>query len=100
MKIKVSHNPPLYIVSDRYGYAIAKPITRKRNGEEVEELEQFAWFATLTGAANGLADYALRTSDAQTVAEALEEVKRISAALCGALRPTFEVRLKEGGGAC
>ncbi len=57
-----------------------------------DDWETFSWHPTLEGAVNGLASYDLRTSGAQSVAEALAEVERISATLIRALSPRFEVR--------
>ena len=54
------------------------------------------WFVNLQQAVQGLAELRLRTSRVQTVADALVEVERITAALCKALQPQFEVRIRNG----
>ncbi len=66
---------------------------KSRHGDHMTgDWETFSWHPALQGAVNGLASYALRTSGAQNVAEALAEVERIGAMLIRALSPRYEVK--------
>lgn len=58
---------------------------RTRNGRT--EWHPKKWFGTYQGALRELGDLMVRTSDAQTLAEALEEVKKVSTILSQALTP-------------
>lgn len=62
-------------------------------GEEVWKEIGFH-YSSLESCVNGLAQLMLRTSDAETLAEALEEVKRVSDTLSRALSPEYEVTAK------
>ena len=68
----------------------------RKTGKLVIEWQQIMWFANLQQAAHGLAELCLRTSDTQTVVDALSEVKRVVATLCNALQPYFDVRIRDG----
>ena len=66
---------------------------KSRHGDHTTgDWETFSWHPTLEGAVNSLASYNLRTSGAQSVAEALAEVERIGAMLIRALSPRYEVK--------
>lgn len=51
------------------------------------------WFVTIEQAIDGLAGLIIRTSDARTLADALAEVKKVTATLSQALAPKFKVTL-------
>lgn len=89
-------NQQFALGSDRHAWTIKEKVTRKRKGRLVEEWQTILWFASIEQAVHGLANLRLRQSDAQTVAEALHEVNIITAELCGALQPHFEVKVREG----
>lgn len=76
------------IAGDRYGWAIECKRTRKGKAT----WEACLWFTFLESAINELANLMVRTSDAQTLAETLAEVKKVSTKLLQALTPRFEVR--------
>lgn len=85
-------------VNDRYRltadtrcWALEELRVRRRQGKQVSEWTPIRWFNTLGGAVNGYAEFALRTSDARNLAEALAKVQRIAAELCEALRPVPRV---------
>ncbi len=82
------------LAGDRYSWMIQKHRRRKtrRGNAVVDDWETFSWHPTIEQAVNALADYQLRTSGAQTLADALAEVKRINAALTRALSPRLEVK--------
>ena len=82
------------LAADGNAWMIQRRKRRKsRHGDHMTgDWETFSWHPTLEEAVNALASYALRTSGAQSVAEALAEVERISATLVRALSPRFEVK--------
>ena len=62
-------------------------ITRKK-----KEWRQIAWYSTLEGAINGLAQKQIRASDAKTVDDAIKDIKQISEKLAAALSPKYEIK--------
>ncbi len=82
------------LAGDRYSWMIQKHRRRKtrRGNAVVDDWETLSWHPTLQGTVNVLAEYALRTSGTQSVAEALAEVERIGAMLTRALGPRYEVK--------
>ncbi|GEM_PF-3317588 len=75
------------LAADSRCWMIEEKRPRKRRGEIREEWTAIRWYSTLAQAAEGYAEFRLRTSEAQNVVEALAEIKRIAAELCEALRP-------------
>ncbi len=53
--------------------------------------EPILWYASLEQCIHALADRAVRTCGATTLAEALAECNRVTAVICRALRPCFKV---------
>lgn len=84
------------IQSDPRSWAIETRQMRTRKGELVEEWRAVAWFSSLKNAVQGLAERMIRESEAQTVAEAAEDVKAVCAELCKALEPEFTVTVNKG----
>ena len=82
------------LAADNQSWMIQRRKHRKsRHGDHITgDWETFSWHPTIEGAVNQLADYELRASGAQSVAEALAEVERISATLIRALSPRFEIK--------
>ncbi len=82
------------LTADSQSWMIQRCKRRKarRGGFITDEWKAFSWHPTLEQAVNALADYQLRTSGVQTLADALAEVKRIKAALTRALSPRFEIK--------
>jgi len=60
---------------------------RMRKGKQ--SWEAIKWYNSLDGAIKALANLMVRTSDAETLAEALIEVENVSATLIQALTPRF-----------
>lgn len=60
----------------------------------VDHWESFKWYTSLEDVVNGLGNLMVRTSEAQTLAEALAEVENVSTLLYTALSPQFEVNPK------
>ncbi len=85
------------LTSDCRGWAIQKRRKRKdrKTGEHVDDWGPIHWYTTLDQAVNGLAALRIRTSDAQTLADALAEVKKLTATLSEALAPKFNLALAE-----
>jgi hypothetical protein len=81
------------LAADRYSWSIQE-YRGKRRQSLAERWEPISWHPTLDSAVNALSHLMLRTSEAQTLADAVIEVDRITAKLCHALSPTFEVRQK------
>lgn len=81
------------LCGDRHSWIVQK--RRKRNdrraGTHVAGWDSILWCTTLEEAINSLADLKIRTSDAQTLAEALAEVEKVTATVCQALAPQFKV---------
>lgn len=77
------------LAADSHCWILQERRTRKRNGKPCEEWRAIKWYTTLEQAVNGYAEFALRVSDAKTLAEALAEVRLISATLCQALSPVL-----------
>lgn len=71
------------IVGYFHGWRIEIP--RTRSGRT--EWEPAKWFGTLDGALREIGDLMVRTSDARTLDQALEETKRVSTILSRALTP-------------
>ena len=71
---------------------------RTRRNKQTKQLnnewESFQWYNSLQGAVNALVEHRVRTLEAETLAEALNEVKRIATALSQALTPKFELTVK------
>ena len=82
--------------TDKYQWIIQKKANRKNKetGEVTEEWRNVSFHANPTQAVNFHADRLLRASDAETLTEALEEVKRITTELTNALHINFDVKVK------
>ena len=75
------------IMGDMYSWSIQK--ARLKNGETT--WESFNWFTSIEHAVNHLGEMMVRTSDAQTLGEALVEIERVTTLLSHALSTKFEV---------
>jgi len=75
------------IEGDRYSWSIQK--ARLKNGETT--WESINWFTSIEHAVNHLGEMMVRTSDAQTLGEALAEIERVTTKLSHALSTKFEV---------
>ncbi len=86
------------LASDRYSWTIQRCAKRRHRKTHtvVTDWQSIMWFANPQQAVQGLAELRLRTSNVQTVADALVEVKRVVATLCNALQPYFDVRIRAG----
>ena len=80
-------NEKYRITTDSMNWRIEK--LTKRKGED--EWRPFKYYGTLESAVNRLAEIMLMESDVVGLANALEEVKRVSAELTRALTPQFKV---------
>lgn len=84
-------NDKYRISSDRHGWAIQE-FRPKKSGDEWRPV---LYYSDIGKATTGLANLALRTSDAMTLADALAEVESIARQLTRALAPQFEVKQRE-----
>ncbi len=75
------------IKGDKYSWAIQKG--RMKQGEIT--WESVSWFTSLESTVNHLGNLMVRTSDAQTLGEALIAVEEIATKLSQALTTKFEV---------
>jgi hypothetical protein len=79
------------IVGYLHGWRIEQPRTRKGK----RDWKPFKWFTTFEGALQELGEIMVRTSGAQTLAEALEELKIVSTKLSQVL--TLSISKKPKG---
>ena len=74
-------------MGDKHSWAIQKG--RMREGEIT--WESVSWFTSLESTVNHLGDLMVRTSNAQTLADALKEIEKVTTLLTHALSPKFKV---------
>ena len=79
------------IKSDEHCWHIQKARTRTKDGKKVKDWESFKWVTSPESAVNILGELMVRTSDAQTLGEALIEIEKITTTLSQALTPKFRV---------
>jgi len=79
------------IKSDEYCWHIQKARTRTKDGKKVIDWESIKWVTSLESAVNILGELMVRTSDAQTLGEALIEIEKITTTLSQALTTKFKV---------
>ena len=92
-------NDQYRIKGDQHSWVIERVRKRKKNGKVVHQWQSFQWYTSLEAAVNYLGERLVRTSDAQTLAEALAETDRVTTMLSRALSPEFRViRVIEKGG--
>ena len=84
--MKIPINARFRIKSDRYQWMIQERRTRK--GREVWESKLF--FGTFQLAYKGLGELMVRLSDADTLADALDDVENVATTLSQALTPQLE----------
>ena len=75
------------IKGEKHSWAIQKG--RIKKGEITWESD--SWFTSLESTVNHLGQLMVRTSDAQTLADALEEIEKVTTLLTHALSPKFKV---------
>ena len=84
-------NEQYRIKGDQHSWAIERVRKRKKNGKVVHEWQSFQWYTSFEQAVNGLGELMVRTSDAETLADALREVEKVYTTLSQALTPKFRV---------
>ena len=77
------------IMGDRYSWSIQK--ARIKKGETT--WVSINWFNSIEHAVNHMGQLMVRTSDAQTLADALKEIEKVTTLLTHALSPKFKVTL-------
>ena len=85
-------NEQYRISGDVHNWSIdkkVKPTVKKPDGWQA-----FQYYQTIGACVNGLAELMLRTSDAKTLADALDVTKNVCHTLTSALSPEYEVILK------
>lgn len=78
------------LAADRYGWAIQERLGINRKTGEIR-WESVSWFPTLHQALKECHQRMVRTSDAQTLAGALEVSETALATIIQALSPTFDI---------
>ena len=78
------------ITSDQFQWIVQKRRTRKGQ----EDWKNLAYCAGLEHAVNELAQHRIRTSNAQTLADALAEIENVVTTLTQALTPQFDVKIR------
>ncbi len=73
------------IGADQFSWHILKLRTLKRKGKSVQEWRPIKWYSNLENLINAFADFGLRTSEAESLADLLKEQKNLKAALCRSL---------------
>lgn len=86
-------NEKYRISGDAYHWTIDKKI--KPNKSYPDGWQCFKYYTTIGTCVNELAELMLRTSDAKTLADALDTTKTICHELTRALSPTYTVILKD-----
>ena len=84
-------NDQYRLASNEQAWMIQRAKARTRDGETVTEWPPTLWYVDLPDAVRGLAKLMLRTSDAQTLADALIEVENVATTLTQALAPRFKL---------
>lgn len=79
------------LAADEHAWALQRSRARRMNGETVTVWESFKWYGSIQQAVNALGELMVRTSEAQTVADALAEVQNVTTTLTRALSPAFRV---------
>ncbi len=79
------------LTADRYSWAIQERVGINRKTGEIR-WEGVSWCPTLHQALKECHQRMVRTSDAQTLAEALEVAEKATATIIQALSPTFDIR--------
>lgn len=69
------------LAADEHSWAIQRPRTRKVNGESVTEWQSVKWYGSIRQALNALGELMVRTSDVETLADALAEVVNVTTTL-------------------
>lgn len=77
--------PKYRILSDLNSWMIQKRITRCQD----EAWMSIKWYTSLEGAINGLAQMLIRSSEAESLLDALEDVKSVTAQLSLAFAPMY-----------
>ena len=90
---KISLTDTAQAVSDSRQWKLQRRHVKESG--EWSEWETVGYYATLQSLIPALADGLLRESDAQTLADLLQEVKDIGIALSTALRPALTINLTE-----
>jgi len=88
--MRIIINDKYAIGSDKYSFHILRGDKRKRRGKRVTEWTPCKWFTTFDGLINGFAEYQIRVSNAETLAELLQFKQELIAELRGRLPAEFK----------
>ena len=77
--------------ADEHCWHIQKARSRTKDGKKVKTWESFKWYNDPDKAVNALGNLMVRTSDAQTLCQALGEIENVTTKLSQALTPNYKV---------
>ena len=77
------------IDSDQYAYRILRRNKRKRRGRQVDEWTPIKWYTSIESLIEGFAEYRIRMSNVETLAELLQFKKDLIEELRGSLPTNF-----------
>ena len=97
MSINIQINDDYRLSSDKYQWIIQKKKMRKdkKTGEKYQDWEGISFHPTPTKAVQSISQMLIRTSEAETLTEALERVDSVVTTLTQALTPYFDVKLTD-----
>ena len=78
------------IKADQHSYQILRINKRKRNGRQVDEWRTVGWYITVESLIAGFAEYQIRMSNVETLAELLQFKKELIAELHERLPAEFK----------
>jgi len=79
------------LMADVHCWHVQKARTRTKDGKQFKEWKSIKWFNSADQAVTCLGNLMVRTSDAATLAVALETIKDVTTTLSQALTPKFRV---------
>lgn len=78
------------IAADTHAWMVQQYRGQDKQGKHL--WQSVGWYSSLRNAVQGLVDRCVRTSEAETVADALDDINALVSRLTKALEPVVEVR--------
>lgn len=78
------------IAADTHSWMVQQYLGKDKSGKDI--WQSVAWYSSLKSAVKGLVDRCIRTAEAETVLDAVEEVNAVIERLTKVLQPVVEVR--------
>jgi len=89
--MRIILNNKFAIRADQHSYQILRINKRKRNGRQADEWRPVAWYMTIESLIAGFAEYQIRMSNVETLAELLQFKKDLIAELRERLPDDFKM---------